>query len=198
MYVFFDVETTGLAEFERPLNDPSQPHIVQLALVLTDADGREIMGYKAPILLPEGVRVDEKGKAYEVNKWSNALLDQYGVPMVQALSAFKAYQSKSVLKIAHNYRFDGFLLKAAAERYGFAELSPPIEKYCTMTGIKAVTGKGSLKDAYAHVTGGKTIENAHDAMADVRACKEVFFWLKKEGHFKPQPRKVPTPETAAA
>lgn len=197
MYTFFDVETDGLPNFDLPLNDPSQPHILQLALILADENGREISAYKTPITLPAGVRVDEKGRAYEVNKVGNDLLDKYGVPMTQALAAFKAFQSKSVLKIAHNYRFDGFLLKAAAEANGFAELTPPIDKYCTMVGIKAVTGKGSLKDAYAHVTGGKAIENAHDAMADVRACKEVFFWLVKNGHYKPQPRKVPA-EAAAA
>jgi len=214
MYVFFDTETSGLPNFELPLNDPSQPKILQLAVLLTDENGREIAGYKAPITKPAGFTVDEGGRAFEVNKWGNALLEKYGVPMVEALKIFKDFQSKSVLKIAHNYRFDGFLLKAAAEAHGFQELLPPIEKFCTMKAMTDVmklppTDKmvaagfankpksAKLSEAYKYCTG-KELDNAHDAMADVRGCKEVFFWLLKNGLYQPQPRVGASPETAAA
>ena len=35
MKLFFDVETTGLADFNKRARDPSQPHIVQLAALFT-------------------------------------------------------------------------------------------------------------------------------------------------------------------
>lgn len=211
MYVFFDTETTGLPNFDKPLNDPSQPHIASVAFILTDADGRELHTYKAPIK-PDGWTVDEGGRAYEVNKLGNDLLREYGVPMKSALSAFKFYQSLSTLKVAHNYRFDGFLMKAAAEKYSFPELDPPIEKFCTMKAITDVmklppteamvmagfSGKpksAKLSEAYQFCTG-RPLDNAHDALADVRACKDVFFWLLKNGFYKPQPRV--TAEQAAA
>lgn len=188
MYLFFDTETTGLPNFNLPLTAPEQPHIVSIAMVLTDESGREMSVYKSPTL-PAGWAVDESGRAYEVNKLGNEALNKYGLDFKIALSMFRLFSDKATMKIAHNYRFDGFLMKAAHEKLGI-DPGPAIDKYCTMIGIKAVTGKGGLADAYLSCFG-KPHENAHDALADVRACKDVFFWLKEKGHYKPQERKIP-------
>lgn len=211
MYCFFDTETTGLPNFNLDLTDPAQPHIVQLALLLTDDAGRELLTFKAPII-PEGFTIDENGRAFEVNKVSNALANKYGITLRQALAMFRMFESKAELKVAHNYRFDGFLLKSAHARAGVAPIDPPIEKFCTMTVMTEVlklppTDKmvqagfankpksAKLSEAYKFCTG-KDLENAHDALADVKACKDIFFWIKSQGLYKPQPRV--TAEEAAA
>lgn len=212
MYLFFDTETTGLPNFDKGLTDPAQPHIVQLACLLTDYSGRELISWKSPIK-PEGYTIDESGKAYEVNQISNELANKYGVSLRQTLAMFRLFESKAILKVAHNYRFDGFLLKSAHARANVEPMDPPIEKFCTMKAMTEImklepTAKmvsagfhdkpkaASLAESYKYVTGGKTIEKAHDALADVRACKEVFFWLMENGFYKEQPRV--TAEEAAA
>lgn len=211
MYLFFDTETTGLPDFNRDLVDPAQPHIVQLACLLTDNVGRELVTFKAPII-PEGYTIDETGRAFEVNRVTNAMANDYGVTLRQALAMFRMFESKAVLKVAHNYRFDGFLLKAAHARAGVDPIDPPIEKFCTMKAMTEImklpptanmvaagfTDKpksAKLAEAYTYCTG-KQIENAHDALADVKACKDVFFWIMKQGFYKEQPRV--TAEEAAA
>ena len=35
----------------------------------------------------------------------------------------------------------------------------------------------NLQEAHQHAFG-KPFDGAHDAMADLRACKDVYFWLK--------------------
>ncbi len=188
MYLFFDTETDGLPDFTLPLTHEKQPHVLQLAMILTDENGREAVSWKAPII-PEGFTIDETTKAFEINKIGQEFATKYGVHMATALGAFRKFQDKAVLKVAHNYRFDGFLLKSAHERLN-VDPGPVLDKFCTMTAIKEITGKGSLADAYLHCMG-KPIEGAHDALSDARACKDVFFWIKNNGHFKAQERKAP-------
>lgn len=194
MYLFFDTETTGLPDYNADLIDAKQPHVVQLALLLTDEQGREMFAFKAPII-PEAFTIDEQGRAFEVHKITNDMARAYGITMKQALAMFRMCETKARLKIAHNYRFDGFLLKSAHARYGVEPLDPPINKYCTMKAAEALKSGGTLERAtlaafYKHCTG-KDHENAHDALADVRACKECFFWILKQGLYTEQPRVVP-------
>lgn len=164
MYLFFDTETSGLPDYNLDLHDPKQPNILSMAMVLTD----------------------ESGRAYEINKIGNDMLNRYGFGLYQHLMMFKELCEKSSLKIAHNYRFDGFLLKAAYQKVDL-DPGPTLDRFCTMKAFKEVTGKGGLADAYLHCMG-VPLDNAHDALSDARACKDVFFWLKNNGHFKPQPR----------
>lgn len=206
MYLFFDTETTGLPDYKLPLEDDNQPHIVQLACLLTNEDGREMITWKSPIV-PEGYEIDEQDRAFEVNKISNDIARRYGVTLAQSLRMFRSFEQRATLKVAHNYRFDGFLLKAAHVRAGLEPMDPPIDRYCTMKGISEVmklpptdamvaagfTDKpksAKLAEAYRFCTG-KDLENAHDALADVRAAKDVFFWLKDNGLWQHQERYNP-------
>lgn len=195
MYLFFDTETTGFADFSKAPSDESQPKILSLAAILTDAEGKEMSVYKTLIKHP-GFTIDEQGEAFMVNGITNAAVEKYGTDLESALIMFKELSALAEMKIAHFYRFDGFLMKGAYMRAG-VDQGEVIDKYCTMTGIKPITGKGGLSDAYEHCTGRKLV-NGHDSLNDARACKNVFFWIKKNGHYAPQERKVPAAKKGAA
>lgn len=215
MFTIFDTETTGLPDYNADLIDPKQPRVLQFAALLVDAEGNEVSAFKCPIK-PDGWEVDERlevnGRktAFAIHGLTNDYLNKYGVSMKTALIMFRMFQNQSELKIAHNYRFDGFLLKGEHARLGM-DAGPDIEKFCTMKAMTdimklpptaAMVGAGftwpksaNLGEAYKFCTG-KTHEKAHDAMADVKACKEVFFWIRNEGLFKDQPRVGPKTEAA--
>jgi hypothetical protein len=42
MILFFDTETNGLTLNDQPASHPAQPHLVQLAAILTEDGGREV------------------------------------------------------------------------------------------------------------------------------------------------------------
>ena len=187
-YLIFDTETSGLPDYNLSLTDPKQPRILQLGFAICDESGREAHLHKIPIK-PEGFEVDETGIAFRVNGLGNHYLNKYGVPMSEALAMFKAAAALTTMKVAHNYRFDGFLMKCEYERLGL-DSGPIMERYCTMNGMKQTGRLTSVKlSECVRLATGKELEGAHDALADVRGCKDVFFWLKSNGLFQPQPRK---------
>ena len=49
----FDTETTGLPQFKLPSDDPSQPHLVDVAALLYDEDATLIDSFEA-IIRPDG------------------------------------------------------------------------------------------------------------------------------------------------
>lgn len=217
MYLFFDTETTGLPNFNLELDDPSQPRVLQFAAIVANDQGQEIAAFKCPIK-PDGWKVDERMEvngrktAYAIHGLSNAYLDKYGMSIRTALLMFRKFSDMSIMKIAHNYRFDGFLLKGEHKRAGM-DPGQEIDKFCTMKAMTEImklpptekmVGAGynwpksaNLGESYKFCTG-KTLEKAHDALADVRACKEVFFWILQNGLYVEQPRVKPQPYEAIA
>lgn len=188
MYLFFDTETTGLPDYKADPSDVKQPFIVQLAMVLTDETGREMRSFKAPIKTP-GLLIDETGEAFKVNQIAQAHVEKYGIPADEALDLFEEYESLAELKIAYGYRFDGFLIKSMFARIGKAQREQKIDRYCAMKGYQDAYGGKFVKlaDSYRTICG-RELKDAHDSLADVRAAKTVFFYLKEKGLFIPQPR----------
>ena len=217
MYCFFDTETTGLPNYNLDLTDPAQPRVLQFAALVADETGREIAAFKTAIK-PEGWSVDERMEingrptAYAIHGIGNDHLNRYGMSIRTALLMFRKFQDMSTIKVAHNYRFDGFLIKGEHQRIGM-DAGPDIDKFCTMKAMteimkikptEAMIASGrnwpkspNLGEAYTLCTGLK-LDKAHDALADVRASKEIFFWILKNNLFKDQPRVKPQPVDTAA
>lgn len=181
MLVFaYDTETTGIPDWKIPSDDPSQPHLVQLAGILADTDSREIISSVDLIIRPDGWEIPDEVAAIHGITTEKAL--QVGVPEPLALEMFMTLWD-SRLRIAHNRTFDQRIMRIAAKRYGDNQM---IERWadkdnhdCTMLGSKApmgITKWPKLSEAYEHFTG-KPLENAHSAMADARACLEVYFGI---------------------
>lgn len=191
MYLFFDTETTGLIDFKSDLLAAHQPRIIQLGAILTSEYGETIAELNA-FIKPDGWEVPE-----EVSKIHGITTDKcesIGIPMPLALAMFNAMKAACKCRIAHNISFDKQMLAREAGAYGITHDSAGIESFCTMHMSKSIckippTDKmmasgvksfkvPNLQEAHKHFFG-REFEGAHDAMADVRACRDVFFSIRK-------------------
>lgn len=199
--LFYDTETTGLPLFNQPSEHPDQPHIVQLAALLVDPDTRQTISSMDVIVRPNGWIIPSD--VADVHGITTEHAAAVGIEEKTALDMFMAlWAGPGRLRIAHNEQFDARILRIGLKRFfdrpdevlprsdewksGTAECTarlatpicalPPTEK---MKAAKRFHHKTpNLGEAYRHFTG-KELENAHSAMADVRACMEVYFAIKE-------------------
>lgn len=198
--LFYDTETTGLPLFKEPSEHPDQPHIVQIAALLVDLDTRQTISSMDVVIRPAGWTIPDEVAA--VHGITTAHAEAVGINEVQALDMFMAlWAGPGRLRIAHNEQFDARILRIALKRFrdepdevlpisdtwkeGVAEctarLATPICQIPpTAKMLKAGFNKfktANLGEAYRHFTG-KELENAHSAMADVMACRDVYFAIR--------------------
>lgn len=190
-YLVFDVETTGLIDFKADLLAPHQPRIIQLAAALVGEGGDAIAEMNA-FIKPDGWTVPEG--AASVNGITTEKCEAVGIPITSALAMFNAMKGACKTRVAHNLNFDKQMLAREAGACGMPHDSAGIESFCTMQASRAIcklapTDKmmaagiksfksPNLQEAYRHFFG-RDFDGAHDAMADVRACKDVFFAMRR-------------------
>jgi DNA polymerase III subunit epsilon len=188
MILFFDTETTGKADFKAPVRSPRQPYLVQLAAILTDESGEEMSSLNV-IIKPNGYTIPEDAAA--IHGITQSIAMEYGVARLQALPLFLDLLKISKRIVAHNLKFDSLVMQIEFARSCFPDkpLFDPVQ-ICTMSLMTphcAIPNSygfpdfkwPKLQEAYRHAFG-KEFEGAHDALADVKACKEIYFWLKKK------------------
>lgn len=190
-FLFFDNETTGLPDMKRPAAWEGQPHICQLAAILTDTDG----AVKAEINLivrPDGWSIPLAASDIHGIFHEDAMA--YGLSARGVLSIFDRLCGMADTLVAHNIKFDLFMVEREAAGLGNMPINLPNSSFCTMESARDVVQipptakmlaydiKGykspNLQEAYRHFFG-KSFEDAHDAIADVRACRDVFFKLRQ-------------------
>lgn len=187
MHLFFDTETTGMAKFGAPPEDPAQPHLVQLGAILCDADGR-VRAEMNLLIKPDGWTIEPQAQA--VHGISVEQCEEFGVSRKAALLLFYRMAMSARKLVAHNIEFDLLVLRAALHR---ASVDPTwldsgkLAWTCTMkdaTNVLQIPGKRggfkwpNLAEAHRHLLG-CDFDGAHDAMEDVRACKRVFYALQE-------------------
>jgi DNA polymerase-3 subunit epsilon len=191
--LFYDTETTGLPDFKAPSESAHQPHIVQLAALLVDMDTRETIQSMDVIIRPDGWTIPEEVAAVHGITTEHAA--EVGIPESMAVSMFMELWSGRN-RVAHNQQFDPRIVRIALMRYvdteaadiwkeGAAECTaimaapicqlPPTAKMVRAGFNKFKTP--NLGEAYRHFTGNELV-NAHSAMADVLACRDVYFAIK--------------------
>lgn len=185
MKLFFDTETTGIARFNLPPEHPTQPHIVQLGAILAD-DNRRVVAEMNLLVKPEGWTIPPEAAA--VHGISTELAAASGLRVQTVVKLFMQLVLRADLIVAHNLDFDRMLVMAELARMAEAtdlDLMRNRSGFCTMraaTPIMRIPGRAgykwpNLREAYAHFVGGQ-FEGAHDAMADVRACRSVYYGLQ--------------------
>lgn len=191
---FYDTETTGLVDFRAPSEAEHQPHIVQIAGCLVNPDTREIIASIDVVVKPDGWTIPEEVAAIHGITTEYAL--SVGVPEKMAVGLFVELWNGNK-RIAHNESFDARILRIAQHRFGYSESQletwKSCESECTMKKSTPIlqlppTAKmqkagfntfknPNLREAYRHFFG-EDFENAHSAMADVKACIAVYFSIQ--------------------
>lgn len=190
--LIFDTETTGMVKWKKPPEDPTQPHLIQLGMLLVDTRDWQAYGrYSGLVQLPEGASI-EPG-AFQAHGISEQQCKEFGVEPIVAVSLFNQMCMRADLIVAHNMSFDQTIMLASLHRLGNKpERMSDKRLICTKeesTDVLKLPGKygdykwPTLAEAYGHYTG-KEIEGAHDALVDTEACLEVLKGLVGEGVIK--------------
>lgn len=189
----WDTETTGLPLFNEPSLDERQPHIVQLAAILVDLDTRKTISSMDLIVRPDGWTIPDEVAAIHGITTEYAL--DVGAPEYEVVRLFR-WLGEGRVHVAHNSSFDERIMRIALKRYcgeSAADEFKAHEFECTMkmaTPICAIppTDKmakagftkykpPNLREAYRHFNG-LDFDGAHNAMADVQACRAIYFAIK--------------------
>ena len=184
---FFDTETTGLPRsWNAPLRDlDNWPRMVQLAWLLCDDAGNEIAS-ASRIVRPQGYVIPADAARVHGITTERALAE--GLPLADVLDEALPQLEKAAVAIAHNISFDEKIL--GAEFLRLERPTPFLKKplHCTMkesTQFCALPGLYGFK--YPNLTElhrklfKKAFDDAHNALADVRACKAAYYELRTLG-----------------
>ncbi|WP_321316315.1 3'-5' exonuclease [Labilibaculum sp.] len=192
MYLFFDTETTGLPKrWNAPVTDlDNWPRLVQLAWLLYDSRDNEIKRANR-IIIPEGFIIPPE--ASKVHGISTQKAIDNGIDLSEALNEFSKVLNEADFLIAHNISFDEVIIGAEFLRKDIKSRLINIPKICTMkttTNVCKIPGRSGYKwpnltELHQYLFQ-KGFDGAHDALADVKACADCFFELKKAGMYQIQ------------
>lgn len=198
----FDTETSGFYDPKLNLDDPRQGRIVQLACVLLDNEFKLVNSFYS-LVKPREVFIINSG-AQAAHGISAEMVEKYGINTDTALQTFLDFYNKADCIVAHNIGFDSRMLDTElylAENVMMQSINWQDSKHiCTMREMTPIcqlpsTGKfgakfkwPKLQEAYYHCFN-KNFDDAHDAMADVKATAEVFKWLV-DGNYIILPKEI--------
>ena len=185
--LFVDTETDGMLRFRDADDHPDQPRLLQIAMILADenktwAEVNLLVHAERPV--PEEV--------FKIHGISEEMSKRYGVAPQLAAATFNHLARAADQIVCHNVDFDIRIMKAQ-----FARMKRDVSDWnskpttCTMklsTSVLKLPGtRGGFKwprlqEAYQALVDPAGFEGAHDALADVRACRAVYNKLIEGGH----------------
>jgi DNA polymerase-3 subunit epsilon len=187
-YVVFDTETTGLFQFKNkdtgePIaaDAPGQPRLASFASILTDQFGEEIARSKH-FIKPDGWSIDGT-YASEVNGLTDEYLNEHGVDVSLVLDAWAAMIKSGFIMAAYNAQFDCKMMRAELRRAKRDDLFEDTKNTCLMRALTPYkdqglkVSRGMVKLEVACEFFGIPLLDAHDAMADAEAARQVMIRL---------------------
>lgn len=178
----YDTETTGIPNWKIPSDSPEQPHLVQLACVLADESGNQIQSMNV-IIKPDGWEIPKE--VSDIHGITTEYALKHGVPEFDAVKMLLAL-ADGAERNAYNKTFDQRIIRIALKRYDeftdeqMDKWAVKDDHHCSMRmAHKQLGGKyPKLAEAYEAICG-KTLENAHSALADTLAAQEIYYLLAK-------------------
>lgn len=184
----YDTETTGIPEWKEPSDSPQQPHLVQIAAAMVHLPTGRIAHAIDYTVRPDGWSIP--AETAEVHGLTTEYAKDVGVSEAYATQQFlHLWRSQdSVLRVAHNERFDARIIRIAQHRLGADENALAAWKagQANCTGLLAkpimkMPPKGrfgykmpKLAEAYEYFMGQPSERQAHTAMGDTLDCLEIY------------------------
>jgi DNA polymerase III epsilon subunit-like protein len=194
LVICFDTETTGLPEGRNTsiYETNKWPHIVQLSFMVYDTEQKKIV-QEYDEIIKIGEHVELTPKSVEIHGITREIIEKRGIPIGEALYAFKRALRHSEYSIGHNLSFDKRLLIVESIRNkGFDSNDDSIvqlhfgKEFCTMLNsvnvckIKMFRKDGSvyhkyptLLELHQHLFQFKP-HNAHNSKVDVLICLRCY------------------------
>jgi DNA polymerase-3 subunit epsilon len=189
LILFFDTETTGFYDNRLPPDHEAQPHIVQLAMQLTDDEGRERLSASLVIDCPHPI----PARASEVHGIDRDIAGAFGVDLQMAIELFRHFYRRADLVVCHNVGFDMPVMSSEIRRFMGRNVTFDKPTFCTMEAATPIINlpptermiaagfnkpkPPKLEECVQHFFG-EALDGAHDAMIDVTACRRVYFHLQ--------------------
>lgn len=156
-------------------------------MILCDNDGNTL-AQAALLIKPDNWRIQEGAKA--VHGITDEDCEKYGITSLAAYELFEQFVNIADVVVAHNITFDKSVMEMEARAHSkIATVMKSI--HCTMKdkqvvdlcAVPAVGGRGGYKWPKLHVAlatiCGKKLRNAHSAMADAKACRDIYFEMRR-------------------
>jgi DNA polymerase-3 subunit epsilon len=186
MPFFFDTETSGLWNFKSDYKDTEQPFLVQVAGILDDGYENILGEFNFLVELPKDKEIHPK--ALEVHGITRDKTEKGGLPCELSATVFSYYLLCTDIIVGHNIKFDIAVMSKYLHDSNFGPQVSELQNHktrCTMLqskGVCKLPGKWGykwpkLEEAYRMLVDKDGFEGAHDAMADVRACREIYYKL---------------------
>lgn len=205
----FDSETNGIPVWGIPSEDPSQPHLVQLAAALVNTVTGDVTEEMDVIIKPDGWEITQETIDKHGITMERAM--EEGIPEADALDQLIDMWCKCERRIAFNTTFDNRMIRIAQKRYFSPDNSVQAEwmrswnddkelYYCTMQAAKKAMGVKklpTLAEAYQHFMG-RPLVGAHNAMVDAMASLDIYFAINGKGVLNEPAATCATPAATSA
>jgi len=186
-----DTETSGLFRYKDaagvpvPADDPSQPRLAHLGMILIDEQLHEERAIDLYVK-PDGWKMEPEAQA--VNGLTDDFLAENGADVVEVLDQYVRVIDAGYVIVAFNAQFDCKQMRGELRRAGMDDRFHKTPNICVMRAsmalkIKKANGRGgfpSLADVCAHF-GIDHHEAIHTAGGDARAALEIFRRLHAAG-----------------
>lgn len=191
MICLFDTETTGFINRQAPPKHPIQPRLLQFAAVVLNEAGDQLAEHNFMIVQPAGTQIHPTAQA--AHGLTLDIVNSQGISIQDAYARFKALREQCPIWLAFNADFDIFIMRIFSAHAAQPDLMADAVLGCIMRPLVPVLklpGRygdykfPKLSEAHQFCTG-RDFENAHDALADVKASAEVYRWMHKNG-IKPE------------
>lgn len=193
LILFYDTETTGIPDFKAPSESEHQPHLVQVAALLTTSTGKVVSSIDLTVAADGW---DIPAETSELHGVTTERSREVGVPEPVAVQTFLALWRRASKRVAHNEQFDARIMRIALMRYTSTEIADEFKAGAAECTARMATpivnlppsdkmkAKGmnfpktpNLGEAYRHFFGIE-FANAHTALADAQACAAIYWAIK--------------------
>lgn len=203
--LYFDTETTGLPfkpadpeRYGRTHNANGYPRLVQLGWILTDGNDR-VLSEHSCLVRPEGFTIPDESSFLHGITTERASTE--GAPLLDVLHLFSEDVLQADVLVGHNIDYDVRVVEgelrrknqtAALEKLSGMSVIDTMKTTVEFCAIPFPEGQPrkydtgcdykypKLRELHFKLFGTE-FENAHDALADIRATRKCFVELEKRG-----------------